>query len=664
MLQELELNNFLSYEKEKIKFTPNSTIAVVGENGHGKSGLLESILFCLYGEGREDLSKLVRIGSDGTMSVRLTMANVPAKAKKLVVERGVKKSGAGYTKVMLDDVLIAQGGASQKNNKAQEYIDAALGVDKESFLLTSFFGLGANDSLMQVAPAARLETLQKLAGVDICIEFNKTANDYAKAISQTMNETKAAIAAINSVTENVTELEFELKERSSELKKCKTKLDALQKERSELAKDETRYQSLVQELEATRGKREGKLSLKEKASKAVLTAKNNKLTAKEEAASLVKERESLEDKLSKYSAIDVIRKQYDTLQKEIIESEASKALLASALKIENASTCPLCGADLSKSKCADWSKQHDALTEKIAKLRETLLSKKAEGEARASFDKKLERVKEAMKNSADDVRESEEALADAEKELGVVSAALDTLDTRITAIKGELKDYNSLVQKINDADATINKLLGTKGSLEQAVKNHRERIDRCAENVSKVKTLLAENESNMEKMTAYKIVADAFSRYAIPVQLLRNIRVAIQRRATKIYQYFNSGVIRIDDVEGARPGVEFVLYDEMGARSYKSLSAGEKVMVFLAVRVAITQIINASRNNKVEFLILDEIAGNLSVKRRDALTKLINTLLRKFFTQVFMVSHVDLRDIFNETILVEKVNGVSRAEIV
>jgi DNA repair exonuclease SbcCD ATPase subunit len=169
---------------------------------------------------------------------------------------------------------------------------------------------------------------------------------------------------------------------------------------------------------------------------------------------------------------------------------------------------------------------------------------------------------------------------------------------------------------------------------------------------------------NTEKMLAYKLVADAFSRYAIPVQLLRNLRTAIERRATSIYQYFTAGVIRIDDVEGARPGVEFVLYDEMGARSYKALSTGEKVMVFLAIRVAITQIINASRNNKVEFLILDEIAGNLSPTKRDALTKLINSLLRKFFSQIFMVSHVELRDIFNETLHVKKINGVSRVKVV
>jgi len=115
-------------------------------------------------------------------------------------------------------------------------------------------------------------------------------------------------------------------------------------------------------------------------------------------------------------------------------------------------------------------------------------------------------------------------------------------------------------------------------------------------------------------------------------------------------------------VDGAKPGLEFMLYDEMGARSYKALSIGEKVMVYLAIRVAISQIINANKNNKIDFLILDEIAGNLSQTRREALTKLTNSLLRKFFTQVFMVSHVDLRDIFNETLSVTKVNGISKVE--
>jgi DNA repair exonuclease SbcCD ATPase subunit len=664
MLREIEIRNFLSYEHEKIQFTPDATIAVVGENGHGKSGLLEAILFCLYGEGREDLSKLVRIGSDGGMVVRLTMEGVPAKAKSLVVERGVKRTGAGYTKVWLNENLIAQGGATaSKNNKAQEYIDAALGVDKESFLLTSFFGLGSNDSLMQVAPSARLETLQKLAGVDICMEFNKVANDYAKGLSQTIEKTKAVIAAIQETVEDVDALTDELKEKSKEYKTCKLDIDALQKERSELAKEETRYQNLLQEKESVRGKREGKLQLKERAERTLLNAKTVLKRAKDEASSCLAEKREIEDKIKSMKTVEEYKKELDLIYKERVKREATTSILNVAVRMEGSSKCPLCGAKTTENQVSLWKDQVADLEKEMQDYKVKYTSIKASMETRSSYDNRLERIATSMKCGVEDVREAEEEVAAGEKELASVSAALNSLETRLVAIGKELRGYDELLDSINAKDARMNKLLGKSGSLAQSVSDIKNRIERNENSGLKVKEHEIANENNTEKMLAYKVVADAFSRYAIPVQLLRNLRTAVERRATKVYQYFTSGVIKIDDVEGARPGVEFVLYDEMGARSYKSLSAGEKVMVFLSVRVAITQIINASRNNKVEFLILDEIAGNLDPIRRDALTKLINSLLRKFFSQVFMVSHVELRDIFNETIFVRKTNGISHAKV-
>ena len=61
MLKELQINNFLSYAKETIKFPASSTIAVVGDNGHGKSSMLEAVRFALSGDGRDDLNGLIRL---------------------------------------------------------------------------------------------------------------------------------------------------------------------------------------------------------------------------------------------------------------------------------------------------------------------------------------------------------------------------------------------------------------------------------------------------------------------------------------------------------------------------------------------------------------------------------------------------------------------------
>ena len=137
----------------------------------------------------------------------------------------------------------------------------------------------------------------------------------------------------------------------------------------------------------------------------------------------------------------------------------------------------------------------------------------------------------------------------------------------------------------------------------------------------------------------------------------------IEKKSTIIYQYFTNGVIKIKDIEGTKPGIEFVMHDEVGARVYKALSKGEQVMMFLSIRVALMQIINATKNNKVDFLLLDEIAGNLSDSKREILARLTNSLLRKLFAQIFVVSHVELKDIFDESVYVTKRNDVSEIKV-
>jgi len=106
--------------------------------------------------------------------------------------------------------------------------------------------------------------------------------------------------------------------------------------------------------------------------------------------------------------------------------------------------------------------------------------------------------------------------------------------------------------------------------------------------------------------------------------------------------------------------VDFVLADSMGERAYEGLSEGEKVMMYFSIRVAITQRENKIRDSKIDFLILDEVAGHLSPEKRDALIVIINKILRKYFPQVFMISHIPLREIFVRTLTISRIGGTSR----
>jgi DNA repair exonuclease SbcCD ATPase subunit len=131
-----------------------------------------------------------------------------------------------------------------------------------------------------------------------------------------------------------------------------------------------------------------------------------------------------------------------------------------------------------------------------------------------------------------------------------------------------------------------------------------------------------------------------------------------------VYQEFDNGTIEVREVEDrGKPGIEFYLIDRKGERTFGQLSAGEKVMFFISIRVAIAQIVAAKKNVQIDYLVLDEAMGNLSEKRRDDLIRVVNKVLRKLFPQVLMVSHTEMRDIFSQTIKVSAENGISILEV-
>ena len=123
---------------------------------------------------------------------------------------------------------------------------------------------------------------------------------------------------------------------------------------------------------------------------------------------------------------------------------------------------------------------------------------------------------------------------------------------------------------------------------------------------------------------------------------------------------FDNGEIRIDDIPGEKPGIDFYLYTSAGKKPYHLLSTGESVLVYLSVRIAMSMILSNIKNNNIDFLIIDEVAGNLDPDKRDMLAGVINNLLRRMYSQVFVTSHVELPDVFDSTIKIKKQGDISK----
>lgn len=88
MLKELTLRNFRCHRSLTVKFGPGIN-GIVGENGAGKSSILEAIQFAMIGEGNKPKDQMVTSGSIGQSYVRLTFE---LNGKEGIIERHLNAS--------------------------------------------------------------------------------------------------------------------------------------------------------------------------------------------------------------------------------------------------------------------------------------------------------------------------------------------------------------------------------------------------------------------------------------------------------------------------------------------------------------------------------------------------------------------------------------------
>lgn len=659
MLKEIEFKNFLPFRSQKVSFPMPATIAVVGKNGRGKSSMLEGILFALYGEGRNDLSKLKhsKAGDDEEMYVKLKYQLDADRV--MTVKRGLRPAGSGYTMVSINKELVAKGGASPSNNSAQDFINGALGIDVDTFKLTSFFGLGVNDTLMQVKPAERLETLQKIADIAVCIKFQKLANERFKAGKNWIEKEERALEVMQDNLEDSDVLQTEVNENLKSAEAWKEEQDGYAMDRRVLLKEEDRYQGLLQEKSGLSVQRTRALKQKEQADKEVQNARVDWNDAKLDSKELIQKRTTLLEKIQGMVDCTAMQSKLNDCTIEVTKLNVSIDLRKTALSVES-SKCPLCEAKLKAEMKQIWQKElkEFQITLKIIHKRAENVRRRLD--IRQTADKELILIKRDLVDVVKDGDRAKTTGVKAKIKAKAFTAETEKIENRMQVIQKEMKGYDAVIHKMEIIDDKIADLIEKIGGMNESIKNLHIRLTATKNAKKQIKQVIRDIKQKRAETEGYEWVAKAFARHAIPVQLLTNLRAILESKASRIYQQFAGGLIKIVDIPGARPGVEFALHDEVGQRSYKSLSSGEKVMFFLALRVALSQVINAGHNNKVDFLILDEIAGNLDPDNREGLTRLINALLKKYFPQILLVSHVSMRDIFTKTLVVTKSNGVSK----
>ncbi len=183
----LRLQNFLSYRESQLPldFTGMHLVCLIGENGHGKSALLDAVTWVVWGQARgKSDDDLVHLGASemqvefefGLAGQRYNIIRkrlISGRSRKSELELAVWNEQETGWQPLTEPTLKA----------TQARIDALLKMDYHTFVHSAFLKQGAADAFSRALPSARKDILARilnLAQYDAYAERAKTLSKEAE----------------------------------------------------------------------------------------------------------------------------------------------------------------------------------------------------------------------------------------------------------------------------------------------------------------------------------------------------------------------------------------------------------------------------------------------------------------------------------------------------
>lgn len=190
-LRYMELHNYRKFRDAKVEF-PDGVVAIVGQNGTGKTTLLEAVTWALFGNE----SSVVRDGKEGVMSTGTSLGD------DCTVLLEFELGGDGYKLVRsmkgkmlkVDASLEANGEVVATGDSAvTEAIISRLGMDHKAFFVSVFAKQKDLNALANLRPAERKKLVLRMLGVDFLDDVSKKVDHDATTAKREADQLSALL---------------------------------------------------------------------------------------------------------------------------------------------------------------------------------------------------------------------------------------------------------------------------------------------------------------------------------------------------------------------------------------------------------------------------------------------------------------------------------------
>ena len=649
MIRNIELVDFLAHSNTKLEFDNGATV-FVGDNGAGKSSVIDAITYSLFGEHtRKNNKGLIRRGTNqGFAKIEFSANGKNYQAVRKIDSKGTLTAQFAEN---VDGRLIpiAEGERKQFGESMTMHVEKTLGMDFEKLKIASIVQQGELNSIIKAKGKEFKELLNAIIGIDkldtALASMRTVQREFRTSIQEKFGYDDTQIQLLeNKITEYENEsknVQPRLEQLTTEKKEQELLISRLEKQ----IQDDSSKESQLKDLESR------KKEWQEYAMHIIKSIKNE-VAEKEEIVNeckpcfaISKNRNEIELEINEIqNKLSTIESELSDLEKKQVRLEEHEEL-AKNLVLKDGK-CPVCDSSVDHLKPLFQKKHIENEIEGIKKKVTKLENDKNELEQNTvKLSSELEKAKRAetilsthkIKNEL----QLEKIIAEIKMKVKqmqkipltvnsgqlVETATLDshakTIYENIISLETSTKgfDQQKFLENIQSRESSrhrlsqINQEYGEISGKNKQVKMELDKLGSTLKELKHVKEYVTELEL---------IQKNVYEREGPVSKSLRSWALEIiSQKASEYLENLNTKIQRISLSEKTRD-VNISCYSRNAVLDLESLSGGEQVSVALALRLGMSHLLGASNLN---FMILDEPTAHLDSERRKSLVNVLSQLI-------------------------------------
>ena len=693
----LAVRNFMCYRDNVPPLYLDSfhVACLSGDNGNGKSALVDAITWALWGKARaKSDDDLIHMGqAEMEVEFEFAVAHNQYRVIRKRSKAGIKRTGQSALDLLIagPDGFALISGNSIRETEAK--IIELLRMDYDTFINSALLLQGRADEFSMKRPGERKEVLGNILGLSLYDSLEKLAKSLGREKDIRQQEYSNNLNRIDRQLEQKPAYESGLKEAETaisgigdQLEKQESALTGLRQSREALKFKDEEHKALGKQIEQAQqqlrylqGQVAEHSSRIERYEKTMATYADDSARSRKrldelagQELDLTAKREHIEESSNR---IHFLRSTNAKLKEEMDDLRRRLDLLG-----QGQAECPLCGTELGvegREKImanyeVEGREKGDAcranlgeIQQKDGKLndlkREASDLESAIAAQRTQCERQLEALDRDKAEAEKALPQEKQALDQAQRAAQDLRAALQESDDKRKAILVDLEALPNMERQLDSAERAFRELRDRERSYRDKQAELQASLRRCAElemerqDVSKAIRAAAEEKSIFEDL------ATAFGKRGVQALIIESALPAIEEEANRLLGRMtdNRMHVRIESQRDTKKGetvetLEIRIADELGTRSYEMFSGGEAFRVNFALRIALSRLLAGRSGAPLPTLIIDEGFGTQDSSGRERLVEAINSI-QDDFEKILVITHIeDLKEAFPVRIEVTK----------